>query len=147
MDDNSQQFGPGFLPTFLYYFTSMVVITTFIAAQALHVSVSTGAPIQLGVIAGLGAGLLGAARNRTTTAMIPIKNRATFIAQLEQVLAEMGYQKVESPTPAIADNVMVYERSHWGRAFSGRIYAQVDKKQALIASRASMTKRLQAALS
>lgn len=147
MDDNSQQFGPGFLPTFLYYFTSMVIITTLLAAQALHVSVGTGLPIQLGVIAGLGAGLLGAARNRTTSVTIPIQNRAAFLSQLEQVLADMGYQKADPTDPDVAANVIVYERSNVRRLFSGRVYAQVDKKQALIASRASITKRLQAALS
>lgn len=147
MDDTSQQFGPGFLPTFLYYFTGMLVITTFASAQILHLSIGTGTPIQLGVIAGLAAGLLGGARHRTQVITLPIQGKSAFAAQLDQVLSEMGYQKVDPASLETPDDVLVYERSRFGKLFSGRVYAQISKKQALIAGRASTTKQLQAALS
>lgn len=147
MDNDIQQFGPGFLPTFLYYFTGMLVITTLISAQVLHVSISTGTPIQLGVIVGLAGGLLGAVRNRTKVVTLPIKKRDGFAEQLEDTLTDLGYRKIDTPALPVDDTVTVYEPSSATKWFlAGRVYVQFSKKQVTIASRASVIKRIQAVL-
>jgi hypothetical protein len=145
MDDNSPQFGPGFLPTFLYYFTASLLITALVSSQLLHLSMRTGIPLQLGVIVGLASGLLGGLLNRTTLVTLPIKNRATFTTQIHQVLTEMGYHPVALGEEA-DPNFLIYERSLLGRFFSGRVYVELQKKQAIIASRASVTQRVAKAL-
>jgi hypothetical protein len=125
------QFGPGFFPTFLYYFASTSVIFTMAAARALHVGLGSGLPQELGIAGGLLAGLIGGYFNRTVTLSMPVTHQKTFLSKLNDVLSSMGYQKIEE----LEDQVLVYERSALSKFFSGKVFVQLAAGTATIAGR------------
>ncbi|MEB3355872.1 MAG: hypothetical protein VKK04_04045 [Synechococcales bacterium] len=131
---DASPFGPGFWATFLYYFTSMALLSTLLAAKGLGLGVSTGIPQQLGLVAGLMAGGLGGYFNRTTAIALPISNQKTFLKTLNEALEAMGYY----PNPELdwEEGVRVYERSPLRKVFSGRVYVQLEAQRAIVASRA-----------
>lgn len=129
--------GPGFLPTFCYYSTSVTLIATFVSAQVLGMSLSSGLPYRLGLIAGLSAGVVGGYLNHSGTLYLEFANRKTFTATLDRTLAEMGY----APT-SDWDDFTVYQRSGLGRLFSGKIFVKIDKRQATLVSRSVHLKQL-----
>ncbi|HEY9737424.1 MAG TPA: hypothetical protein V6D06_14120 [Trichocoleus sp.] len=126
--------GPGFVPTFLYYFSGTALVTTFLAVQTLGAGLETGIPNQLGLVFGSLGGLIGAYFNRNQVMAVPVTNRKTFLRQLEQLLAEKGYELDDA---ADLEEVSVYRRPAFRQLFSGRVYVQVESKQAFIASRAT----------
>lgn len=126
--------GPGFVPTFLYYFSGTALVTTFLAVQSLGVGLETGIPNQLGLIFGSMGGLIGAYFNRNRVIELPIAKRKAFLQQLEQALAEKGYELDDT---AALEDVAVYRRAALRQLFSGRIYVQIEGQQAFIASRAA----------
>jgi hypothetical protein len=141
------EFGPGFLPTFLYYFVGTALLFTLVASKALGLSVETGLPQQVGAVGGVVAGLIGAYFNRTMVFSVPFTNKKTFLNRLESTLTQLGYQLVpedESSPEQDADPVLVYERSSSRNWLSGKIFVQLDEteKTATIASRAAMIRRL-----
>lgn len=135
------QSGPGFAATFLYYFAATGVIFTLVAMQGMGFSSASGLPQQLGLAGGLIAGLIGAYFNRTITIAIPFQNQKKFKATLEATLNAMGYQQVSEE-----DDIRIYERSNLSRWLSGKIYVQLEKDQATIASRAVHIRQLQKGL-
>lgn len=135
------QSGPGFAATFLYYFATTGVIFTLVAIQGLGFSPASGLPQQLGIAGGVVAGVVGAYFNRTLTITAPFQNRKNFLATLETALNAMGYQQISEE-----DNTRVYERSNLSKWLSGKIYVQVEKNQATIASRAIHIRQLQKGL-
>jgi hypothetical protein len=135
------QFGPGFLPTFLYYFTGTTVIFTFLAAKGLGLSLATGIPEQLGVLGGLVAGGLGAYINQTTSFSVQFRDRKKFLKELASALGELGYEQT-----AEEDGVRIYERSTARKFFSGKVYVQLEGNSATIASRASTVRQLRNAV-
>ncbi len=134
----SMQYGPGFLATFLYYFSTTAILTTFVASQGLHLNVSTGIPQQFGLLTGLVAGLLGGYFNRTATLSASFKNRDKFLQELDQTLTEMGYQQIDP----IDENVLVYQRSGLRKLLSGKIFVQLEEGTAAIASRSRQVRSL-----
>lgn len=129
--------GPGFLPTFLYYFSGTALVTTLLAVKTLDISLNTGAPNQLGLIAGLFGGLLGAYFNRSVTLEVPFKSKKSFLNTLNASLAEMGYE----PRLNIED-VVVYQRPSLRRLLSGRVFVQIADNAAIISSRSIHIKGL-----
>lgn len=136
--------GPGWVPTFLYYFSGTALVTTFLAVQTLGVGLETGIPNQLGLLVGILGGLIGAYFNRNQIIEVPIAKRKTFLRQLEQALAEKGYELDEA---ADLEGVAVYRRPAFRQLFSGRIYVQIEDQQAFIASRATHLRWLKKKLS
>jgi len=138
---SAMQSGPGFAATFLYYFATTGVIFTLVAMQGLGLSTTSGLPQQLGIAGGVVAGLIGAYFNRTLTITVPFQNRKKFLATLETALNAMGYQQVTEE-----DDSRVYQRSNLSKWLSGKIYVQLEKNQATIASRAVHIRQLQKGL-
>jgi hypothetical protein len=146
MDEQTPQFGPGFLSTFLYYFATTAIVTTFIASKGLHLAVGTGLPQQLGLVLGILAGLLGGYFNRTTHFSVAFTQQKAFLKALDDALSKLGYTKVSSDDDSSSDdeneNVLVYRRSMLGRFLSGRVFVQVKPREATIASRAIQLNRI-----
>lgn len=135
------QFGPGFLPTFLYYFVSTAVIVTLVAVKGMGMGVDTGIPQQFGILGGLVAGVLGTYINQTTTFSVQFKNKKKFLEELETALNQMGYEQTSEE-----DGIRVYERSTFRRAFAGKVYVQLEGNSVTIASRAANIRRLRQAV-
>jgi hypothetical protein len=100
-------------------------------------SLASGLPYRLGLIAGLSAGVVGGYLNHSATLSLEFTNRKTFTATLDRTLAEMGY----TPT-SDWDDFTVYQRSGMGRLFSGKIFVKIDKRRATIVSRSVHLKQL-----
>ena len=139
---NTAQPGPGFGFTFLYYFAGIGLITTLLMAQSLHVSLESGFPAQLGIGVGLVGGLIAAYFNQTLSLEVPFKGKKQFLRSLSQVLSEMGYTQV-----AETEGVLIYQRSPLRQLFSGKVYVQLNKQNALIFSRAAHIRSLRRRLS
>jgi hypothetical protein len=141
MSDRPRQFGPGFLSTFMYYFVSTALVTTFFASRALSITVSTGLPQQLGLVLGLFAGGLGGYFNRTISFSYSGGKPKQVLKTIEKTLADLGYHLVENPG-GVEDDVRVYQRSALARLVSGRVYVVLENGDATIASRAVHIRRL-----
>lgn len=126
--------GPGFGLTFLYYFSGVALVTTFLAVKTLGVSLDTGIPNQFGLVFGALGGILGATFNRSITLDIPISSKKAFKQNLEAVLSDMGYTEDSN---ANLEGILVYRRSPIRQLFSGKVYVLMDNKKAHISSRAS----------
>jgi hypothetical protein len=126
--------GPGFGLTFLYYFSGIALVTTFLAVKTLGVGLETGIPNQFGLAFGAIGGVLGATFNRSKILNVPFKSKKVFDRKLDAALTAMGY--TEDPN-ANLEGIQVYRRSTIRQLFSGKIYVLVDDQQARISSRAS----------
>jgi hypothetical protein len=126
--------GPGFGLTFLYYFSGIALVTTFLAVKTLGVGLETGIPNQFGLAFGAIGGVLGATFNRSKILNVPFKSKKVFDRKLDAALTAMGY--TEDPN-ANLEGIQVYRRSTIRQLFSGKIYVLVDGQQARISSRAS----------
>jgi hypothetical protein len=133
-----QSLGPGFLPTFLYYFVGTTVIVAIVVTQGLGLNPETGIPYQLGLPAGLLAGLVGAYFNRSIVIHIPFEHRHRFSKTLTDTLTQLGYAETGK-----FDEFSVYERAGLSKFFSGKIFIQVEKTSATIAGRSRMIRTLQ----
>lgn len=129
--------GPGFLPTFLYYFSGTALVTTLLAVKALDVGLNTGIPNQLGLVVGLLGGMVGAYFNRSVTLEVPFKGKKTFLKTLNSALAEMGYE----PTSE-TNEIAIYQRSRLRQLLSGRVFVQIAGNTATISSRSIHIKGL-----
>lgn len=143
------QFGPGVLPTFLYYFTATAVIVGFVTIRGLHFPADSGVPQIVGSLAGLLAGGLGTYFNRTITMTVPVSSKKKFLNQLESTLSQMGYEKTETE-----NEVLTFERSlratakggSAGSLSPGKIYVQLEGETATIACRARILRQVKQAL-
>ncbi len=131
-------FGPGFVPTFLYYFVSTTLIAAFVASRGLGMSIGSGTPLRLGIVLGLLAGLAGGYFNRTVTRSFDFKNRKKFDQQLEGILAELGFQKADERE----DGVRIYQRAALAKVLSGKVFVQFEQQSAAIAGRSIAMKQL-----
>ena len=131
------QFGPGLLPTFLYYFSSTALVFALVTILGMDQSLSTGAPQQMGLLGGLVGGILGAYFNRTIKLELPVESEKKFLKKLEGTLTQLGYEKKLEE-----DGVRTYERSGTSKFLSGRIYVAIENGTATIASRATQIRRL-----
>ena len=124
------KFGPGALATFLYYFSSTAVVFTLVSMRSLDIGLSSGLPQQFGLLGGVVGGLIGMYFNRTITLSVPVKSEKAFFKNLDTILSQMGYKQ-----SAQDDTVRTYERTGLSKFLSGRVYVQVEKDEAAIASR------------
>lgn len=124
--------GPGFLPTFLYYFVCTSVITVLVISQQGGISLSDGALYRASSLMGLGLGLIGAYFNRSKLISISFQDKKIFQARLNQVLAELGYEEKSQ-----MEEFTVYERPNFQGVLSGKIFVQIEQDSASIAGRAS----------
>ena len=131
--------GPGFGLTFLYYFSGIALVTTFLATKTLGVSLDTGIPNQFGLVFGAFGGIVGALVNRNTRLDLPITSKKKFKRKLEDALTAMGYTE---DTGAHLDGILVYRRLFARQLFSGKIYVLIEEKQAHISSRANHIRSL-----
>jgi hypothetical protein len=124
--------GPGFALTFLYYFSGSVLVATFLAFKSFGYGLSTGLPGQLLLTVGAIGGFLGGFFNHTMTLTVPFKSRKQFLKTLVQdTLEPMGYELAEE-----VDDIWVYRRSTLRQIFSGKIYVEIQRDRAILASRA-----------
>ncbi|MEB3268735.1 MAG: hypothetical protein VKJ09_09365 [Leptolyngbya sp.] len=132
-DDKAQlPTGPGFALTFLYYFSGSALVATFLAVKSLGYGLNTGLPGQLALIVGAVGGFVGGFFNHTMTLTVPFKSRKQFLKTLVQdTLEPMGYELAEE-----VDDIRVYRRSPLRQIFSGKIYVEVQRDRAILASRA-----------
>ncbi len=126
--------GPGFGLTFLYYFSGVALVTTFLAIKILGVTLDTGIPNQFGLVFGAVGGVLGATFNRSITLDIPISSQKKFKQKLAAILRDLGYSEDAN---AHMDGILVYRRSSIRQLFSGKVYVLIEDKQAHISSRAT----------
>lgn len=133
--------GPGFLPTFLYYFSGSTLIATLVLARGVSLEGHAPFPTQLGLLVGVIGGLLGATLNRTVTLEIPLAGKRQFASRLRQTLADLGYEE-QPADPNQAANLSIYARPRLAGLFSGKIFIQLDPTTATIASRAHTLRRL-----
>lgn len=129
--------GPGYMPTFLYYFVVTTFIVVFIVQQGGE-ELQIANPFQIAMFFGLAAGFLGARFNSSQTISLPVKNKGAFQKQLLQALNNWGYQETSE-----LNGFTVYQRSGLSQFFSGKIFVQLDKNTATIAGRASKMRSLQ----
>lgn len=129
--------GPGYMPTFLYYFVITTFIVVFVVLQGGE-ELQIANPFQIGMFCGLAAGFLGARFNSSQTVSLPVKNKGAFQKQLLNTLNDWGYQETSE-----LNGFTVYERSGLSKFFSGKIFVQLDKNTATIAGRASKIRPLQ----
>lgn len=125
------QFGPGFFPTFFYYFSTAALLLSFAASQGLGLGFNTGYPQQIGVLGGLIAGLVGGTLNRTITLTIPVNDQKAFVARLNDVMTQKGYERQED-----MDEVWVYQRAALAKYLTGKVFVLFGEGTATIASRA-----------
>ncbi len=135
------ELGPGLLITFLYYFTCTTLITTVFSSQVLRLSLVTGMPYSVGVIFGLIGGLLGTYFNRTVTVSLEFNSKKVFTAALQDALTEMGFEETSK-----LDDFVVYQRPALSNIFSGKVFVQIGKGKAIIASRSRNIKRIKCKL-
>jgi len=131
-------FGPGFLPTFLYYFVSTTLIAALVASQGLGMGMGSPTAVRLGLVLGVIAGLAGGYFNRTVTQSFEFQNRQKFLQKLEAALNEMGFAK----SAEREDGVLVYQRSALSALLSGKVFVNFEQKSVEVAARAIALKKL-----
>lgn len=131
--------GPGFVPTFLYYFVSTTLIGLLVLAQSGAAEGLVFTPYQIAIALGLLAGLLGAYFNSYQTITLPVPNRGVFTQKLNGILSAMGYQEASQ-----LEEFAVYERGSFQKIFSGKLLVQIDKdkKEATIVGRSSRIRQI-----
>jgi len=138
------QSGPGFVPTFLYYFVSTTLIAVFVISQGINDPQQQellGNPFQVGILLGVLAGGIGAYFNAYEQAEFPIKNRGADLKAINDTLTAMGYAESQE-----VDQVKVYERSFPSNLFAGKLLLEFTEKTVLISARANRVRALRKVL-
>lgn len=130
--------GPGFAPTFLFYFVGTTFISAFVINKSVGADLELANPLQAGILFGLTAGLVGAYFNSHQTINLPIKNRGAFLKKLNDLLQQLGYEESGQ-----IDEFKVYSRPLPSSLFSGKLFVQIEKDNATISGRASKIRLLQ----
>lgn len=130
--------GPGFVPTFLYYFVGTTFIAVFVISQGAENGLGLGNPWQVAIVFGLVSGLAGGYVNSHKTIALPIKNKGAFLKKLKDTLTAMGYAETSQ-----LDEVTVYERSGLSKLLSGKLFVQLDKETATLSGRSTQINTLQ----
>lgn len=134
------QSGPGFVPTFLYYFVGTTFIALFVLSKGLEstdLATLPFQPFQLALLCGLTAGGMGAFFNSYEQLEFPLKNRGGDLKRVKQVLENWGYAEAQT-----VDQVTVYERPFPSRLFAGKVLVQEEPSTLLIMGRASRIRAL-----
>ncbi|NJL82355.1 MAG: hypothetical protein HC890_04220 [Chloroflexaceae bacterium] len=128
--------GPGFLITFVYYFTCIWLIGVVVITQGL--GGRTPLPYQLSLLFALVAGLSGATVNRSATLTIPFRDRHRCRAELETILNNLGFEHKSQLDP----ETTLYQKSPWRAWLAGKIYVQWQDQAVAIGGRMSDLNRL-----
>lgn len=139
------QSGPGFVPTFLYYFVGTLLIVLLVISQGIsdpQQQALLGNPLPVALLLGLVAGGLGAYFNGYEQMELPIKNRGADLKALNQALATLGYSQSQA-----VEQVKIYERSLPGGFLAGKVLVQTQDKSISISGRASRIRALKKMLS
>ena len=138
------QSGPGFVPTFLYYFVSTTCIVAFVLSKGFG---NTGQlenldnPFQVAILFGLIAGGLAAYFNSHEQMEIPVKKKEKDIKKLNQTLNAMGYSETDE-----IEQTKVYDRPFPASLFAGKLFVQAEEQSIHISGRASRIRGLKKAL-
>lgn len=128
--------GPGFVPTFLFYFVGTTFIAAFVIAKG-AAGLEAGNPFQVAILFGLLAGGIGSYFNSHQMTSFAIKNRGAFLKTLKDSLSQMGYEEKEQ-----VEDLTIYERPIPSNFFSGKLFVQLDKDTAIVSGRSSMIRAL-----
>lgn len=145
MADNEERaslLGVGIWATFIYYFSCTTMIGAIATSQGLGLSLATPQPYRYGVILGLIAGVLGSYFNRTSSMTVGFEEQQAFSAQLNQALADMGFELQPAAPSDLGPDYLIYQRAAMGRWLSGQIFVQLSQHSATIASRSIHIKQL-----
>lgn len=140
--DGSPLPGPGAGFTFLYYFSMSIVIVMIAGSQGRRLSIGSADLYRYGILFGLLAGGIGTYFNRTASLEISLRDSPQLKAQLESVLAELGYELDANATEQQEDYT-VYRRSGLAKVFSGTVFVNHHQKETQIVSRVSTLRKLQ----
>jgi len=134
------QTGPGFVPTFLYYFVSSTLLVVFVISNGLGDAAQSeifNNPFQVGILFGLITGGLGAYFNSYQSFKVPLKGQSSSSETLEETLTEMRYEKVQD-----IDQAKVYERPFPSSLFAGKLIVQMHEEAVVISGRSSRIRQL-----
>lgn len=134
--------GPGAGFTFLYYFSMSILVVAIAGSQGLDIPISSAILYRYGIIFGLIAGGVGTYFNRTSSIEVSMQDLPSFKIQLEQILAELGYEFDASATEQ-QENYTVYRRLGLARVFSGTVFVDHRPQETQIVSRISTLRNLQ----
>lgn len=129
---------PGATLTFLYYFSMTTLIVLLIMSQGMGVSLNSQIPYQIGISLGLVTGLIGTYFNRSVTLTLNTKQPKTLIRQVEQSLAELGFQKTSQ-----VEDYVIYRKSGLSSLFSGKIFLKPTKNSLICIGRSRNIKSLE----
>lgn len=129
--------GPGLRFTFLYYFSTTILIVLLVMSQGLGVSLETKYPYQMGILLGIITGVLGAYFNHHSSIEVEIANNKQFKHNLSQILSEMGFEEMTE------EGMMIYRQSSLKNLFSGQIFVKIEKQEATLSGRSRTLKKLQ----
>jgi hypothetical protein len=142
--------GPGFVPTFLYYFVGSSFIALFVLSQAATGTDAGGSalgnPWPVAILFGLLSGGVGGWLNSHTTLELPVNNKGGFVKRLEAALAAKGLAAMPrdaADKAGIPDDVTVYQRTGWTQRLAGRVFVEYDKKTAIVSGRSTLIKAIQ----
>ncbi len=130
--------GPGFVPTFLFYFVGTACITAFVLTQGLDPNQTEINPFQVDLVLGVLAGLVGAYFNSHRTLTLPVKNRGAFLKRLKEAVSQLGFEQTGE-----LDEFTVYERPAPSNFFSGKLFVSLDKSEATISGRSSIIRAVE----
>lgn len=124
--------GPGFLPTFLYYFVSTTFIVVLVVSKGMETGTAVLNPYPIGLGFGLVSGLMGAYFNRYVTVSIPFSPETVCMASVQETLTQMGFAAASQ-----LEDMTVYERPGLSKFFSGKIFIQAEMNSVTISGRSS----------
>ena len=134
------QAGPGFVPTFLYYFVSTTLIVVFIISNGLSEAEKSAFfdnPFQVGILLGLVAGGVGAYFNSYESFDFCLEKHGSNSKILAETLATMGYEKSQE-----IDHASIYERPFPGNFFAGKLILQFSENTVSISGRSNCIRTL-----
>ncbi len=116
------------------------MIVAFFCSQSLGTGMLSPLPYRYGMICGVLTGTIGAYLNRSKTISTSLKTsraKQEFSKKLQQTLVEMGFEEKYRE-----EDYTIYGKSSLSSFFTGKVFAQIDKKEATIIGRATDLKKL-----
>ena len=135
--------GPGFGVTFLYYFALAAMIGAIATIEIKHVSVHSSLPYQIGVAFALPFAVINAWTKRSKTLSVSVNKKNKFERQLIQTLEEFDFMPSADPEQEDGVTYLEFRKEGLASFLAGTIYVAIADKEAVIASRASIIKRLE----
>ena len=134
--------GPGFGFTFLYYFVLATLIGGIVAMEILHVGPTSALPYQYGIAFGLPFGVINALTKRSQTFSVQFKKQQKFLRKLKTVLEELGFDSESDPEIESGVTYQTFRKAGMAGWFAASVFVAIAEKEAVIASRSSVIKKL-----